>query len=407
MWRIKFTELFLFFVLVFQVVSANLNTVKIDAGLIKGLETALGFEYRGIPYAEPPVGLLRFAAPKPYSRKWSDVREFVKFGPSCAQYSHYGYRFVGDEDCLTLNVYVPRTARESSTKAPVIVFIHGGNFMYGGSDVYGPENFMNHQKMILVTMNYRVGVLGFLSTEDNKIPGNFGLKDQVEALKWVQKNIAAFNGDPKQVTLSGFQAGGASVHLHYMSPLSEGLFSGGISHSGNALDPWVMMEMGEQKTFDLALKFLCRGTSDHENILKCLRTKPAKSLVESTIIYHLFLYNPSSPFGVVVEPKSDTAFLTEHPEALMKDGKLSDLPWLLSQVKDEGLYHAVEFAHRDAMDHINENWLTVAPALLDYGSHLVDDEKKMLWSLEIQKEYFKGYRISLREYFSFKQVNII
>ena len=109
--------------------------------------------------------------------------------------------------------------------------------MFGGGKLCLAENIMKAQNMILVTMNYRLGILGFMSTEDEVIPGNFGLKDQVSALQWIQRNIEAFNGDPRRVTITGFSAGGASVHFHYLSHKSDGLFQNGISHSGVAINP--------------------------------------------------------------------------------------------------------------------------------------------------------------------------
>jgi carboxylesterase type B len=407
MWQKIFSVLSVFLFLVLHATCKDQNIVKIDGGLIKGDETAMGFEYRGIPYAKPPVGLLRFANPEQYSQTWEGIREHTVYGPSCAQYSHFGYQYVGEEDCLTLNVFVPRTVKEGDTKAPVIFFIGGGAFMYGGGNVYGPENFMNYQKMILVTSNYRLGVLGFLSTEDEVIPGNFGLKDQVEALKWVQRNIEAFNGDPKQVTITGFSAGGASVHLHYMSPLTDGLFNNGISHSANALNPWVFMEKAEQKAVELAKYFKCHEPEkdpDHESILKCLRTRKAEDLVVFAKHFEGYLYNPLAPFGVVVEQSGPTSYLTDSPKSLLEGNKVKDLPWIFSQVEHDGLYPAVEFVDHDKMEFINMKWLEIAPHLLDYSSLLADYEKQMDWSLKIKKEYFGDDEISLKNFYKFRQV---
>lgn len=212
--------------------------VEIESGKIIGNRVDNYFEYLGVPYAEPPVGKLRFASPEKYSQKWENVKEFKNFSDVCAQYDHFGYQYHGKEDCLTLNVFVPQSVLNSNILVPVVLYIHGGAFMFGGGWLYGPKFLMRSENVILVTINYRLGVLGFLSTEDEVIPGNFGLKDQVEALRWVQDNIGAFRGDPAKVTLSGFSAGGASVHLHYMSQISEGLFANGISHSGVAINPW-------------------------------------------------------------------------------------------------------------------------------------------------------------------------
>uniref|UniRef100_T1HUH8 Carboxylic ester hydrolase n=1 Tax=Rhodnius prolixus TaxID=13249 RepID=T1HUH8_RHOPR len=129
---------------------------------------------------------------------------------------------VGSEDCLYLSVYTHSLKPE--TLNPVLVYIHGGVFEFGGGEFEGrPGNFMDHD-VVVVTMNYRLGPLGFLSMEDEILPGNLGLKDQTMALRWVQRNIKNFGGDPKKVTIMGESAGGASIYLHMISPMSKGLF---------------------------------------------------------------------------------------------------------------------------------------------------------------------------------------
>jgi carboxylesterase type B len=274
--------------------------------------------------------------------------------------------------------------------------------MFGGGKFYGPEIIMKSQDMILVTINYRLGVLGFLSTEDEVIPGNFGLKDQVEALKWVQRNIGEFNGDPSQVTITGFSAGGASVQLHYLSPLTDGLFNNGISHSGNALNPWVMMENGKQKAHQVADYMNC--SSDHASLLACLREKPAENLVMLAKKFQPFMYNPFSPFGVSVEPESDSAFLTDSPLNLLKQGKFKNLPWLLSQTQDEGLYPASEFYDDAILKQINDEWNELAPFILDFNGTTADDAEKLKISKEIRKFYLGNREISKDNFKPFLQV---
>jgi carboxylesterase type B len=378
--------------------------IHLPGGAIKGEETELGFYYRGIPYAEPPIGELRFANPREYKGKWTGVRDCSKFGPKCAQYDHNGYKFAGSEDCLTLNVFVPKDVMTDHILAPVVVFIHGGGFMFGGAEEYNQENFMQDHRMILVTMNYRLGILGFLSTEDSVIPGNFGLKDQVQALQWVKTTIAAFVGDPRSITISGFSAGAASVHLHYMSPLTKGLFSQGISHSGNALDPWVMQEKASKKAVEVGIRFNCRRTEDPNWLLLCLRGIPVEELVMFSSHFQRFMYNPFAPFGVVVEPESQTAYLTDNPRTLLRKGKFLNLPWILSQTKDEGLYPAAEFVDRRIMPEVEVKWADMAPYLLDYVSVMSDFNHQMGWTNKIRKEYFKDHPINMESFFTFRKV---
>jgi carboxylesterase type B len=383
----------------------DIGIIFIEGGEIRGEKAEHAYLYRGIPYAEPPVGDLRFANPKRYTQTWNDIRDYSKFGPKCAQYDHFGYKFAGSEDCLTINVYVPNYVMKGSTLASVVVYIHGGAFMFGGSEYYGPENFVDNQRMILVTFNYRLGILGFLSTGDSVIPGNFGLKDQIEALRWVQRNIVAFKGDPRRVMLSGFSAGAASVHLHYMSPLTKGLFFNGISHSGTALDPWVMQEEAAKKASDVAIRFECHYDPNPDWLMFCLRKVPVDQLVMFATHFQYFMYNPFSPFGVVVEPASETAFLTDTPDNLLDQGLFLDRPWMLTETKDEGLYPAVEFINKETMATINNQWIDIAPYLLDYVSVIPDFQTQWIWSQKVRREYFKDDTINLMQFYKFRQVS--
>ncbi|CRL06415.1 CLUMA_CG019612, isoform A [Clunio marinus] len=382
---------------------AQEKVVNIENGKIVGEEKENYYAFLGLPYAESPTGELRFAPPKRFTQTWDDVREFKKFGSMCAQYSQIGYSYHGDEDCLSLNVFVPKTVLDKDEKVPVIFFVHGGAFMFGGSDAYGPENIMRSQNMILVTVNYRLGTLGFMTTEDEVISGNFGMKDQVEALKWVQRNIEAFNGDPAKITIVGFSAGGASVHLHYMSPLSEGLFNNGISHSSCALNPWVMMENGKEKAHQVA-KILNCPFDNHQKMLECLRKKPAKDLVIVAKEFQPFLYNPFSPFGVTVEKQSREAFLIEHPETLLKKGSFKKIPWILSQTQDEGLYPAAEFYNDHYLKEINDNWNELAPFILDFNGTICENDTKLQISEEIRQFYMKDQVIEKDSYDSLRDM---
>lgn len=137
------------------------NVINISNGPISGDERDDFYAYRGIPYAQAPVGELRLAPPKPNLDTWSETREFKEFGCNCASYSHIGYKYGGNEDCLFLNVYVPKMAVDSAEKLPVLFYIHGGCYMFGSGDNFAPDNIMSTQNMILVKVNYRLGILGF------------------------------------------------------------------------------------------------------------------------------------------------------------------------------------------------------------------------------------------------------
>ncbi|VEN50980.1 unnamed protein product [Callosobruchus maculatus] len=174
--------------------------------------------FEGIPYAKPPIGDLRFAEPQPIE-PWIDTWNATRIY-KCPQIDNG--QVIGEEDCLYLNVYVPET--KQSKLLDVVVHIHGGAYAAGYSVEYIGDKYVMDRDLILVAFNYRLAALGFLSLEDVELPGSNGLRDQTLALKWVQDNIGSFNGNPGSVTLTGFSAGAASVHLHYLSSYSRGLF---------------------------------------------------------------------------------------------------------------------------------------------------------------------------------------
>ncbi|MBI1198591.1 MAG: carboxylesterase family protein [Phenylobacterium sp.] len=215
--------------------------VTIDQGALRGAVTADGVEaFKGVPYARPPVGPDRWRPPKP-AAAWRGVRDATAFGPGCVQPSLPADSLYADppprmsEDCLSLNVWRPKDAR----KAPVMVWIHGGSqtFGYTGSPLYDGAT-LAARGVVVVTVNYRLGVLGYLahpelSAESPRgVSGNYGLLDQIEALRWVRRNIAAFGGDPTNVTIFGESAGAMSVVQMLASPLARGLFQRAIAESG-------------------------------------------------------------------------------------------------------------------------------------------------------------------------------
>lgn len=184
----------------------------------------------------------------------------------------------GTENCLYLNIYAP-AEKPKLGLIPVLFAIHGGAFQYGSAPT--DVRFLMDRNIVIVTINYRLGPFGFLSTEDEVIPGNMGLKDQSLALRWVSDNIIYFGGNPDKVTLIGISTGGASVHYHYLTPMSRGLFQNGISFSGTAFGPGKHAENMREKTFKLANILGCPSTNDVQNIVECLRQKPARLIVEA------------------------------------------------------------------------------------------------------------------------------
>lgn len=213
--------------------------VKVDEGLLQGIHENGLTVYKGIPFAAPPVGELRWRAPQPPA-KWDGTKQAVKFAPAPMQ---GGNPPSGkSEDCLYLNVWTP--AKSVNEKIPVLVWIYGGGFSFGSTSEPGYSGDKLAQKgVILVSIAYRVGQLGFLTHPElsaespSHSSGNYGLLDQIAALKWIQKNIAAFGGDPNKVTIFGESAGAISVSMLCASPLAKGLFHGAVSQSGGSFGP--------------------------------------------------------------------------------------------------------------------------------------------------------------------------
>ncbi|KAJ8725241.1 hypothetical protein PYW07_016199 [Mythimna separata] len=269
--------------IIVQVVLSHGVQVQVEQGKLEGelldLVTKDGqyYSFKGIPYAQPPIGKLRFKSPRP-AAAWNGVRSAKQHGSVCPQIDILTNMLIpGDEDCLFLNVYSPNLTPK--TLLPVLVFIHGGGYKSGSGNVdnYGPD-FILRKNMVVVTLNYRLEALGFLSLGTKDVPGNAGLKDQVEALKWVQRNIKHFGGDADRVTIMGQSAGSASVALHISSPMSKGLFRRVISLSGSPFCDWAFAIEPERRAFALG-KQLGRELEDPDELLEYLQNLPSAQLV--------------------------------------------------------------------------------------------------------------------------------
>ncbi|XP_026480236.1 venom carboxylesterase-6-like [Ctenocephalides felis] len=230
----------------------------------------------GIPYAKPPTGHRRFLAPQEYKDRLK--RHYKHLGSMCMQKSNGVIE--GSEDCLFLNVYTPfhlkKKQKQCRKKYPVMFWIHGGSFNTGSGDynLYGPD-YLVRQGVILVTFNYRLGVLGFLSNPDWGIKGNMGLQDQIMALKWVNENIEAFGGDKNRITIFGESAGAASVHYLMMDNSTEKLYQRAILQSGSLLNPWARQFNTTQRFRDL--QNLTNLSKDNKNTIE------AKKLVTAAV----------------------------------------------------------------------------------------------------------------------------
>ncbi|XP_033228891.1 esterase FE4-like [Belonocnema kinseyi] len=292
--------------------------------------------FLGIPYAEPPIKDLRFKSPLP-AKLWNGVRMANVDGNECPQMR--GTEIVGSEDCLYLNVFTPNVFK-AHYLLPVMVWIHGGAFVGGSSNSskYNPGYLLN-KDIVLVTLNYRLGIFGFLSTGNRAAPGNFGLKDQVLALNWVQRNIKAFGGDPNRVTLFAQSAGAASVSLHALSNASTSFFHQYITQSGSSLDPWAYQKRSYFEPFVHQLAFLvgCPAIFS-ETLVECLRTKKVDQLLSTSSVFGTIARFAQLTWTPTDEPESEDAFLTDSPENLIAKNKVKDCPFITGNVVNEGFF---------------------------------------------------------------------
>ncbi|XP_076277825.1 carboxylic ester hydrolase-like [Lasioglossum baleicum] len=377
-------------------------TVKIQNGTLAGLvmKTRHGREFagfRGIPYALPPLGTLRFEPPKP-SAPWNGVRLAKEDAKICTQRNIYTHddEIVGDEDCLYLNVYTPKLPTEKDKLKggyPVMIWLHGCGWICGAghSEFYSPK-FLLDRDVILVTVNYRLGPLGFLSMEDTVLPGNNGMKDQVQSIRWVHENIAVFGGDPNRVTIFGESAGGASVHYHMMSSLTRGLFQRAISQSGNGYCPWAVSRPGAAKKNAIKLADLLGCSSkDTKQMIACLRKINVRDIIATDRAFQVFGYCPMIPFRPVVEPKHPGAFLTEDPAISSRNGRMMDIPWMTGVTSEEGSIIAPGLYARNngaLVKKLNDDFLNIAPITLLFGQSCPTKEMKRV-ATEIREFYFR------------------
>nr|XP_034826962.1 esterase FE4-like [Maniola hyperantus] len=322
-------------------------TVRVEQGLLEGEQKwtitndTLFYIFKGIPYAAPPTGRRRFKEPQP-ARSWKGIRKATEHGSVCPQFDFLftNMYIPGSEDCLFLNVYTPRLP--PCSLLPVMFFIHGGGYVTGSGndDYYGPDFLINHN-VVVVTINYRLDNLGLLCLDTADVPGNAAMKDQVAALRWVQRNIKNFGGDPNKVTLIGQSVGSASVALHALSPMSKGLFRRAIGTSGVPINDFMTAFEQRRRAFELGKKLGFQTTSTSA-LLKFLRTVPVRSLVNtnsSIIAAEDYIQILTKGYYIVPVVETDFGqerFLTETALTLIEKGR-HEVDMLLGYTSNEGL----------------------------------------------------------------------
>ncbi|XP_071779136.1 neuroligin-3a isoform X5 [Centroberyx gerrardi] len=345
-------------------------TVNTQYGKLRGVRVPLPSEilgpvdqYLGVPYAASPVGEKRFMPPEPPS-SWSGIKNATHFAPVCPQNIHNAVpeimmpiwftfnldivaTYIQDqnEDCLYLNIYVPtedgecvdaaeeswmpreEDIRDTGAK-PVMVYIHGGSYMEGTGNMIDGSVLASYGNVIVITLNYRVGVLGFLSTGDQAAKGNYGLLDQIQALRWISENIGFFGGDSNRITVFGSGIGASCVSLLTLSHHSEGLFHRAIIQSGSALSSWAVNYQPVKYTRLLAEKVGC-NVLDTLDMVDCLRKKSSRELVEQDI--------QPARYHVAFGPVIDGDVIPDDPEILMEQGEFLNYDIMLGVNQGEGL----------------------------------------------------------------------
>jgi para-nitrobenzyl esterase len=306
-------------------VAAQAKPVATETGLVQGVTNGGLTVYKSVPFAAPPLGDLRWRAPQP-AKRWTGVRKADHFAPACMQ---TGVSMPGEappqtsEDCLYLNIWTPAKAE----RLPVIVWIYGGGFNNGSAamPLYWGDR-LARKGAIVVTFGYRVGPLGFLAHPDltqessGRSSGNYGLMDQIAALKWIQRNIAAFGGDPARVTIAGQSAGATCVSILMASPAAKGLFQRAIGESGGLFEPialapnWLLKNAEQDgKTYAASL-----GASS----LAALRAVPARDL-----------FNAKA--NAISHPVIEPIVLPQAPYDVFASGRQNDVPLLAGANEDE------------------------------------------------------------------------
>ncbi|XP_013878248.1 bile salt-activated lipase isoform X1 [Austrofundulus limnaeus] len=312
--------------------AAKLGVVQTEGGLVEGRSFSTGLfssveVFKGVPFADVPG---KWEKPKPHPG-WSGILKATKYRDRCLQVTLLQTKTRGSEDCLYLNIFVPHEL-SVSTSLPVMVYLFGGAFLLGasndlailGDSLYDGKEMADRGGVIVVTVNYRVGTLGFLSTGDSRLPGNYGLWDQHAAISWVRRNIRGFGGNPDNLTIFGQSAGAASVSFQMLSPYSKGLFRRAITQGGVALSPWALQKNPMALTKKIARKVGCWRT-DEDEMLTCLKMSDPVGLTMAGKIDILLILGK----GVVMDmlelsPVVDGDFLPDEPSNLFHNAAQFD-----------------------------------------------------------------------------------
>ncbi|XP_046449413.1 juvenile hormone esterase-like [Daphnia pulex] len=296
----------------------------------------LFYAFRSVFYAEKPAPQGRFLPPVPKAPyPMDEIQQATSNNFACPQ---PGF---GDEDCLSLNVYTPQLPSDSNSSLPVLIFIHGGGFTAGFASAFDSVNRYLDHDIVVVIIQYRLGPLGFMSFDTDEVPGNAGIFDQIEALRWVNKNIQYFGGDPNQVTISGESAGSGSVSLLLLAPQAKGLFHRAIGESGSVLCGWGIDDIGGVKAISLKIAELAGCPLEpYEDLLNCVQTIDAELLSAAMKEYtnedKVMNGGLGFSFLPVIQVAGAQRIIESDPRQLFNSGNFTIVPTMFGANQQEG-----------------------------------------------------------------------
>ncbi|XP_065211403.1 esterase E4-like [Planococcus citri] len=375
--------------------------VEVKQGKLEGKENTSVlsgkkfYTFSGIPYAKPPVGDLRFRPPKP-AEKWEGILDATYEKDICIQkHTILGDILSGSEDCLHLNVNTPENPNNIKTPKAVIVYFHGGGYVWGsGTEEWYSADYLVEQDVIVVTLNFRLHVLGFLNLDIPECPGNVGLKDQALALKWLRENITKFGGDANNISIFGTSAGASSVHFLMLSPLTKGLFDKAILQSGSAMVAGMFSYDHQSIAKELGKKLDFPGGSEYE-LLDFLKKQDASELTRVSDLMRLeFLHKypgraKAGLFVPSVETVKDGALLPDIPENLLKS--VHPIPVICGVTNSEGILF-IRLTSPDTVTKLKTDFSIILSNNFKIDPALVPD-----LSDKIKKYYFGEKEVDLGE----------
>ena len=391
-----------------ETLSGPVNGMKIDPKDDGNEDAVLHYQFLGIPYAEAPIDELRFRDPVP-AKPWKKAIDATKFAVVCPQFDAMAGEMTGEEDCLFVNVFTPRLPAQNSGRAPrkssllpVIVYLHNaGDYKMGSGN--GVPAGLVEKDVIVVTLNYRLGALGFLNLGNSLVSGNMGLKDQLEALKWVQNNIAYFGGDASKVTLAGHSDGAVSAHLHQVAPSGQGLYRAVILMSGTAkyLEYTLKDHKVPRDSMKLVENLECED-SNPSKVLECLQDVEVDQLpLKNVNVFDIFgnlnesenedeekKGNATYFMTPSIDSHSPRPFLPRDPELVLSQGQQKDLPVISGFTNGEG--GLVLPLIKDKLEELSANWTIYGPHII-FSSELTTEPNPLeQLKANVTKKYYIG-----------------